>query len=537
MQKDGNDIQAQGYTEILKDTLTCMNILDSRSSDDEIFSEKVKAVRNAFDKIKEEKYVENFMDFVWQATGEVSQGMFEIASALYCVTLDEWFYSWQIDILLRREMKNNGNFYLLLQLKRQQEICYFRLNRKQVFIDEWNANQYFRKEMQKLLQMNFRKIPVSERQQDFIVIVTTQLLGVHHAPTRMTLEFCRIFEKNLKTKVLLVCALESICAENINKLGIKQIFSVNYVDANGFFTISYKDCTIKCYQLFLNEENQKEQQDLIQMIYEKKPLFVWQFAGIPSFGSAMQQFTSYYYMQMTQGYPAVSADLVINYFQDTRKHHPDAYRMLQDKGVPVADMFFTFTRNSSKGLLSRRQFQIPEDGFCLGVAGNRLAVECTDEFLRILARVLKKEANIYLVFIGEADQSLIGHIQKKINLEERCFFLGYQSDPEEALALIDLYVDLPHQGGGYMGISAISEGKPVICLKGGDVSAKVGEEFCFDSLDEYENEILKYKNDVGYYKMKSEAARNRAESIIVNDEEMADLISKTIKVGLQEVMV
>lgn len=534
MQTDRNDIQTRNYIDTLKDILDCINLLNSKGIDDITFIEKARAVKNAFKKIKEEEYVEGFIDFLWEVTGGNPQQMLVLANALCFITWDEWSYSLKIDTLLRQKLDKNENYYLVLQLKKQQDISYSLLHRKRAFIDEWNINLYFQKGIQNQLQMDFDKIPVSKRQQDFAVIVTTQLLGYNHMPTKMTLEFCKVFEKQLKMKVLLVCAMESVCEENLKKFGISEGYQVNHFSGHGFFKVPYKECKIECYQLFLEEETKKEQQDLMRMIYEKKPLFVWQFAGIPSFGSAMQQFTSYFYTKMTQGYPAVPADLIINYFQDTRKHHPDTLKMLQEKGVSVADMFFTFMRSPSKGLLNRSQFKIPEDGFCLGVAGNRLAQECTDQFLQILSRVLEQEANVFLVFIGGADQTLIDDIQRKIKVENRCFFLGFQSNPEEALALIDLYVDLPHQGGGYMGTSALSEGKPVICLKGGDVSAKAGEEFWCDSLDEYENEILRYKKDAAYYEMKSKAARNRIESIMLNEEELAKVISRTVKLGLQE---
>lgn len=534
MQKDGNDVQTQEYVAILKDTLSCIQIMNNRNQDSEKFSERAGLVTKRFCKIKDEKLIEDFVHFLREVIGDTSQEWMELLTVLHYITGDQWFYGCKIETFLRRELERKGNFYLILQLKKQLEIADFFSNIHRNFMEKWDINQYFQKEMPQLLDMNYNKIPVKERRKDFIVIVTTQLLGVSHSPTKMVLEFCRIFEKYLKVKVLLVCALESVHIEKIEKLGIKVINGVNCLDRQGSFMMQYKESEIECYQIFLDEENMEEQRELIQSIYEKKPLFVWQFAGIPAFASTMRQCTSYYYMQMTQGYPAVSADLVINYFQDTLKHYPDEYRILQEKGIPVADMFFTFSRCSSKGLLSRDQFQIPEDGFCLGVAGNRLASECTEEFLQILTQVLKKEKQMMLVFIGTVDQKFIERIHRIIHAEDRCFFLGQQSNPEEALALIDLYVDMPHQGGGYMGTSAISEGKPVLCLKGGDVSAKVGIEFCYDSLEEYENEILRYKNDTVYYKMKSEAARKRADSIMVNDEELAELVSRTVKLGLKE---
>ncbi len=534
MQKDGNDVQIQEYVSILKGTLSCIQIMNSKSSNSEKFNEKAEAVKKGFLKIKGENLLEDFARFLREVIGDMSQELIELLTVLAYITKDTWFYGWRIEILLRREIQHSGNLYLILQLKKQLDIMDFLLNKHRAFMEVWDINQYFQREMSQLLEMNYDKIPVGKRRRDFIVIVTTQLLGVSHSPTKMVLEFCRIFEKYLKVKVLLVCALESICFEKIEKLGIKVLHGVNCLEQQGFFTMKYKESEIECYQIFLDEENVDEQRELIHMIYEKKPLFVWQFAGIPAFASTMQQFTSYYYMQMTQGYPAVAADLVINYFQDTLEHHPDEYKMLQEKGIPVTDMFFTFSRCSSKGLLSRVQYQIPEDGFCLGIAGNRLANECTDEFLQVLTKVLKKDKQMMLVFIGPVDQMFIDRINRKVNAENRCFFLGCQKNPEEALALIDLYVDMPHQGGGYMGTSAISEGKPVLCLKGGDVSAKAGKEFCYDSLEEYENEIFRYKNDVSYYEMKSEAARNRADSIMVNDEQLADLVSRTIKLGLKE---
>lgn len=455
---------------------------------------------------------------------------------LYEVTEELFFVSCRLDTALKKQMKNSGSYYRILQLSSYKNTVDFYLNRRRKKTDEWNLNFYLKNELQKKLNMRYTKIPVNERDQEYVVIVSTQILGDSHSPSLLTLHFSYLIEKYLKKKVLLLCTTESSDLDALNRIGVRKkgLIQKRYLDQNGKFNISYRERKIECYQICLDDQTWEEQCRLIEQIYERKPLCVWQFGGIPAFAAAMQQFTSFYYMQMNAGYPAVSADLVINYFQNSGKCYPDEWDMLRSNGVPVTNMFFTLPRPHAKGIMKRGQFGIPEDAFCLGIAGNRLKEECTDNFINMLKEVMDKEKDIQIVFIGYADKEFQVKIKNDMGAEERCFFLGAQKELEEALALIDLYVDLPHQGGGYIGVTALSGGKPVLCLNGGDVSAKAGEEFCFETLEEYTEEIIKYKNDKDYYRRKSARAKDRAESITLTDSKLAALAWKTITSGLEE---
>lgn len=125
MQKDGNDVQTQEYVAILKDTLSCIQIMNNRNQDSEKFSERAGLVTKRFCKIKDEKLIEDFVHFLREVIGDTSQEWMELLTVLHYITGDQWFYGCKIETFLRRELERKGNFYLILQLKKQLEIADF----------------------------------------------------------------------------------------------------------------------------------------------------------------------------------------------------------------------------------------------------------------------------------------------------------------------------------------------------------------------------------------------------------------------------
>jgi hypothetical protein len=58
--------------------------------------------------------------------------------------------------------------------------------------------------MKKALNAEYIPIPLSERRKERIVLVTPQLLGINHAPTKVALEFARAMVTTLHKEVLLL---------------------------------------------------------------------------------------------------------------------------------------------------------------------------------------------------------------------------------------------------------------------------------------------------------------------------------------------
>lgn len=518
----------QEYAEFLKAVFRSLKV------EKEELPREIGDIQKWFEVIKENDREDEFWGFLQEEYGENPLELQELLKYLFQITGDRWFASWQMDLVLGEQFAKKSDYYLLLQLEIQRRIQYFQLNRKQDMQAEWKRNQYFQYGMQELLEMNYTKIPVKERNQDCIVIATTQLGGIMHAPTKLIMEFCYVIETYLNKRVLLLCTPERTDAKTLLGFDLRGLYEKRYQEElNGWFKMEYRGIFIEGYQILLEEGTRDEQKELMRGLYHLKPLCVWSFGGIPAFSGAMQQFTSFFYTLMNQEYPAVSADLIINYFKGASHHRADELKFLQEREVPVTDMIFAFPRPRPKGLMRREQFQIAENAFCIAIAGNRIEKECTDEFIRMLAEVMTCEPEIVLAVIGAVGEEFQQKLREGTKAAERCSFWGYQSELEEALLLIDLYVDLPHQGGGGVGGSAMSVGKPVLCLKGGDVSSTAGEDFSCDTIAGYAEEIIRYKNDTEYYKAQGAKAKEIAENMATGDAKLAELIWRTIEFGVR----
>lgn len=520
----------QEYIDLLKSILNSMQVttVEERTR----VAEVIKGQLHAIKEMHEETM---FWEFLYGQYGAYPNDLKELLKYLYDLTGDRWFASWLLDMVFDEQFEKKNDYFLLLQLEIQRQIQYFQLHRKLDMKKQWEINCYLKQGFQECLGMDYSYIPVEGRNKECIVIATTQFGGIKHAPTRFVLEICYAIQKYLNKRVLLLCEVERTDAEALLSLDLKGLSEKRYnEDLNGWFRGEYRGVDIEGYQILLEENTKDEQKELMDAVYGLKPLCVWNFGGTPVFSSAMQQFTSVFYTLMNQGYPAVPVDVVVNYFKGSTLNYPEQLEFLREHGVATRDMIFTFPRPEVKGILNRAQLQIPKGAFVLAVAGNRLEKECTEAFLQLLHNVLVQEEEVVVVFIGSVEPETQERFRTEIGAAGRCYFLGYQSELEDMMSLIDLYVDPPHQGGGTIGVSAMNQGKPVLCIKGGDVSSTAGAGFCYDTVEEYEDVIIRYKNDNEYYQSQSQIARERVQELMADDAKLASLIDKTIEAALQQ---
>lgn len=159
--------------------------------------------------------------------------------------------------------------------------------------------------------------------------------------------------------------------------------------------------------------------------------------------------------------------------------------------------------------------------------GNRLENECSDKFYDVISQVVQN-ADIYVIFIGKNTETLPDLAIKNASMQNKYRFTGYVDELMEYLTLIDLFVDPPRRGGGNGAAMAMSIGKPVITLAEGDVATVAGDKFIVNSLDQFAETIVRYKNDENFYKEQSKSAIERINEQTTSEEELADLIGQVL---------
>ncbi len=432
-----------------------------------------------------------------------------------------------------KTIREKQDVFTCLGLKYQYMARCFADGERIHITENWEQSEYLVGAMIQFLDMNQTKVPVQKRDRNLIVMATTQLIDPKHAPTRIILEMSRILEIFLKKKVILISEIQEYDADICAQAGLKATMRFSYrKELNGKFEYPYKECCFSGYQIQLKRENKKEMKQLIQELYDCKPYCVWCFGGVPAFAGAMKQFTSMIYTQFMEGYPGMPADMVVNYFEHAFANYPQEKEFLIAHGVKVREIRIGLpSYQKSKGSYNRSDFRIPEDAFCIGIAGNRLEQDCTDEFLDMLRQVIHRDTSkeVWTVYIGNVSDDFIRKVIECTKETEHLRFLGYCDEFADAIALTDLVVATPGLGNGGTGVTALQEGIPVVSLKVGDIAACVGEDFQCESLEEYPVLIQRYMEDSDFYAAQSKKAVEVFQSLLVEEEEVAQQVGEILE--------
>lgn len=477
---------------------------------------------------------------IWQKLGEnldyikahSDQKVFSMHDGVLGGILDFYTDLERLQYLVPKIIREKKDIFLCMELKNQYIAASFFNGERVDIIQNWEQAGYLIKTMQQLLKMDKVRIPVEKRDNNLVVMATTQLLTPSHAPTRILLEMSRILEIYLNKKVFLLSEIKEYDEDACSKAGLKKAVTFHFEkELNGKFEYCYKECCFSGYQIQLKRENIQEMQNLIQELCDRRPYCVWCFGGVPAFAGAMKQFTTMIYTQFMEGYPGVPADLVVNYFEHASVNYPQEKEFLIAQGVKVQEIQIGLpSYKKSKGIYHRRDFGIPEDAFCIGIAGNRLENDCTDEFLDMFGLVHSHTSKkVCLVFIGGTNDGFVRKVVERIKETFSIRFLGYRSEFADAIALVDLVVATPGLGNGGTGVTALQEGIPVVSLEVGDIASCVGKDFQCSSLEEYPALIQKYIDDPEFYEAQSKKAVNVFQSLLVEEEVVAQQVQEVLE--------
>lgn len=440
---------------------------------------------------------------------------------------------WLHDLLFQA-VSEQRRLFECLRLQQQYHTKCFHQGIWMDIAEEWTLASGLISGMQQLLEIDgVTKIPAGERDPNLIVMAITQLLNPKHAPTRILLELCRILELYMNKKVFLLSEILETTAEQSAQMGIRKFFKLNFNESlTGSFEYAFMECKFSGYQILLKQENVQEMKQLMARLYDARPYCVWCIGGTPVFAAAMKQFTTVIYTKCVEGYSGIPADMAVNYFERAQMLYPKEKEFLTRRGVEVQDIRLGLSSyHRSKGIYKRSDFSIPEEAFCIGIAGNRLEDDCTGRFLQILGSAMQREASreIWLVFIGRADRAFREKAAAQTGAASRIRFLGHCEEFADAVALVDVLAASPGLGNGGSGVTALQEGKPVITLETGDIASCTGKEFQCRTLEEYPDLIHRYIEDSEFYDRQSRRAAEIFQGLQVDDASVAAQIHKILE--------
>lgn len=358
--------------------------------------------------------------------------------------------------------------------------------------------------------VSLEEIPESERDENLVLVITSQYVPHSHAPTVTALDRCRILQENLQKKVLIINTAEAL--NMTGDIPFAETVAGNNLDLSETDTVNWKGRRIPCFQC---PSEMMPDIDVINLVLEQvrklKPMRVVLIGGVSILGNLIDRIIPALTLAL------VFSDLTITgtrYQAVGRKLTEDDEKKLKRVGFSrshVIEGTFTFDLKEQTETVSRQEFGIPESAFVLVTVGTRLESEVTDEFLGMLDHILNEK--IYMVFIGEFP-GYTERIKQFPVLEKRSMALGNCEDVLSRLEVCDFYVNPKRKGGGSSVVEAMYLKKPAVSIAYGDIAVNAGEEFTVDTYEEMTEQILHYCNDKEFYAEMSEKAKKRADILL-----------------------
>lgn len=338
---------------------------------------------------------------------------------------------------------------------------------------------------------------------NIVVVITNQFLSAAHAPTRRVLDYSYTIATALGKQIVIIndasfhfypCA----CLE--------QSLYPNYVNEySNMKEVTYKGLKIPFMQFSGYMPDLYGIKEMLWKIYQLQPELVYNINDSCLVSDLCGKFTKTVCMPCSNSMPITMGEylLVGRNLEDSDEERLTRLEPYQK----VIETITNYELPESTREYERSSFGIQEDSFVIGIIGNRLDKEISDDFILIMKKILEQQ-DIHFMIIGNiAGKARIEEIIPKV---ENLHFTGALQEASQAIKLCNIYCNPKRSGGGRSSFEALAHGVPVITLKYGDVYYTCGNEFAVDTYDDYLERINHYMTDKAYYQTAREKALKQA---------------------------
>jgi len=364
-----------------------------------------------------------------------------------------------------------------------------------------------------------------ERDEDFVLVITSQFVGLSHGPTKSALDRCSILKNELKKKVMLINT-----AELMQIVGYMPFYAVktpNYCsELSNLDKYEWRDTYVPFYQCDFGMPRVDIMVELLRFIRKNKPQFVLEIGTGSIFAALVNKIVPVLSDAMVPsqiGYFSTEAVTCAKVFDE------NDYRYLDTCGIDrnrVIQNSFSWKLKPSVETRTRAEVGIPKEAFCIALVGARLDVELTDEFLDFLENTLCD--NYCYMLLGRC-VSYESKLEKHPKLKGHTIFPGFVSDTQSYLRLCDVYLNPLRNGGGFSCVEAMISGVPVVTLNYGDVAVAAGSDFCCKDMNDVATTIAKYKENRELYEAMSAKAKERALALQDSEGFFGNAINEFVK--------
>lgn len=372
------------------------------------------------------------------------------------------------------------------------------------------------------LNLELKPIPVSERREDLVIVITEQFLAEQHGPTKTALDRCYILQKVMNKRVFLINTAESLSPEG----------AIPFFDAHrGKYmpellendTVNWQGETFQYYQSENTMPNIMEMENLINTIKILKPSMI---VGVGVTG-LLSGFINEMIPMMDIGLTQSGGETTLVDYQVVETSMVDVVKpVIKALGKDMSHIIpgkFTFALKEQTEFLTRADCGISDEAFVIAIVGGRLDSEMDEQFMSLLNDTVRD--NMLVVIIGGC-KTLESKLQKYPKLENYILNFGFCGDVLSRLELCDLYVNPTRKGGGTSAVEAMFKGKPVVTVNYGDVAGIVGERFSCENYTEMKHLIERYYEDKEFYDIQARYAKEAADICMDSETEFVRILKE-----------
>ena len=342
-----------------------------------------------------------------------------------------------------------------------------------------------------------------------VVIVTRQLLGIGHAPTRRALDYAFTVQSKLGIPVVI-----------INEAGlhihdypfISTDVRFNFVPeySNGL-SFGYKGINFPFFQNPSEMPDLQAISNMVAGICKIAPRLVLNVGGACVTADLCSDFTKAAATACnTRIAVGMSEYLVL--WREAKESDCDLFSHFPEYQKLVTGFFnYVMPDESTLTQYSRSELSIPETAFVAITAGNRLGEETDRDFMLTVDEFLSEKTDAYVVFLGKVDNS--GDLCNGLKNSERILFLGAKKDGSRVISLADVLIQPTRKGGARAAFEALFYGIPVITTAYGDTADVAGSDFTVKDYPEMKRKLSEYHDDASVYARYSEKARERGKKL------------------------
>lgn len=350
------------------------------------------------------------------------------------------------------------------------------------------------------LQINYPYRKLADRNKKRVVIVTEQIVGTLHSPTKVVLNFAYILKKMGYEILLFSCPSDCILPEDTWFRSIIMRSLDKFISLP--MKLEYRGEKFDGYQINMTQMGMKEYHMMLTMIYDWNPYFVFDLGTANPVVDLVTKFTTQVVFEMSILCPTSEGDIFVRTGFVGTELEDEYVRVLGDRQKQIfTDEKLPILMEEIEHKGCRAEMGLPENRFLVAIVGNRLDLEIHSEFIGIMNTMLYQLPDMDFVMIGKCE-----NLRQQFGEEEfaeRVHFLGFRRDLMSVYSVMDLYLNPKRKtGGGFSGAMALMADLPIVTLPDCDVSCMTGQEFVVADYEQMVETVVRYATDQEYYHKK-----------------------------------